>query len=70
MERERRSPVQRCRFIDKCPMFPRFSPPNGLQHFKEIYCHTAEHTKCARYKLASQGKMPETNLLPNGYYQD
>ena len=60
------TPNKRCEFLTKCPMFPKFEGPTGLEHFKDVYCFTADHVKCERYKQASQGTMPPKNLLPNG----
>jgi hypothetical protein len=55
-----------CRFRDRCPMYPNFRNEFGLEVFKKTYCNVSHHDRCERYKLATQGKMPEPDLLPNG----
>lgn len=55
-----------CRFVSRCPMFPRFKSTQGLEIFQTTYCHSANHTRCRRYELASEGEMPDPDLLPNG----
>ena len=55
-----------CQFVVKCPMFPKFKNNFGLNIFRKTYCESRNHTRCERFKLASQGTMPAANLLPNG----
>ena len=47
-------------------MYPLFRNEFGLDVFKKTYCNVSLHDRCERYKLATQGKMPEPDLLPNG----
>lgn len=54
-----------CRFINRCPMYPRFRLKPVLQIYQARYCER-RFESCARYKLAIMGTMPEPDLLPDG----
>ncbi len=58
--------VKGCRFISRCPMYPKFKNEFGVRMFKMTYCESSNFEQCARYKLASNGEMPPADLLPNG----
>ena len=57
--------VESCRFVTRCPMFPMFRSRAVLRVYQVMYCHRS-FERCARYKLASRGTMPEPTLLPDG----
>jgi hypothetical protein len=63
---EDQPPASRCRFVERCAMFPLFVNDFGLKVFKTTYCHASAHQRCHRYKLAISGTMPDPDLLPNG----
>lgn len=46
-------------------MYPVFSSKSVLAVYQTLYC-TGRYQRCARYESASQGTMPEPNLLPDG----
>lgn len=46
-------------------MYPRFSSTAVLAIYQTLYCKS-RFQKCRRYELASQGVMPEPDLLPDG----
>lgn len=54
-----------CKFIKRCPMFPRFASGGMLRVYQIHYCE-GTFSECARYRLASQGQMPRPDLLPDG----
>lgn len=54
-----------CRFITRCPLFPKFKLDVVRQFWVDTYC-TGEYGACARFKSASQGVKPPDGLLPNG----
>ncbi len=46
-------------------MYPRFSSKAVLAIYKTLYCNGG-FEKCKRYESASQGVMPDADLLPDG----
>ena len=46
-------------------MYPRFSSRAVLAVYKALYCNS-RFQKCKRYEQASQGVVPEPDLLPDG----
>lgn len=46
-------------------MYPVFSSKSVLAIYQTLYCN-GRYERCARFVLASQGTMPEPNLLPDG----
>ena len=46
-------------------MFPEFGSQATLRIFQIHFCH-GEYSQCERYKRASVGIMPPTDLLPDG----
>jgi len=46
-------------------MYPRFSSKAVLAIYKTFYCK-GSFEKCKRYELASEGVMPDADLLPDG----
>ena len=54
-----------CPKMEKCPLFPQFTQRSVLRVFQNHFCR-GEYARCARYKLAAQGKMPHPCLLPDG----
>jgi hypothetical protein len=61
------SEPKQCKYVDRCPMFPKFKLKGALAIWKDRYClHESHHTTCARFKLAESGTKPPGTLLPNG----
>jgi hypothetical protein len=54
-----------CNHVATCPLFQKFQLNASLKVWKINYCE-ADHTRCARYELASSGQGVPLNLLPNG----
>ncbi|MEZ4374316.1 MAG: hypothetical protein R3B07_26080 [Polyangiaceae bacterium] len=54
-----------CPNTRRCPMFSEFQNRAALRVFQHQYCYS-RFERCERYKLASQGKMPDGRLLPDG----
>lgn len=46
-------------------MFGAFESQTVLKIFQIRYCN-GDHSKCERFKLASSGTMPDSDLLPDG----
>jgi len=55
----------KCRFIDRCPMFPLFRSDAVKRIYQIHYCE-GSFENCQRYQSASQGVMPDSRLLPDG----
>lgn len=63
-----RAPLEvhiRCKFIDRCPVFPLFESKQILRIYQINYCESRYET-CARFELASAGTVPDPRLLPDG----
>ena len=54
-----------CPHAASCPLFPQFTMKSFLSYWRASYCD-ADFTRCARYRLSSQGKSVPLNLLPSG----
>ena len=54
-----------CPNVDRCPMFPRFRSDSPLRVIQSLYREGA-YERCERYRLASQGTMPDPRPLPDG----
>ncbi|HEB91334.1 MAG TPA: hypothetical protein ENI85_17290 [Deltaproteobacteria bacterium] len=55
----------RCRFAERCPMYPIFESRHILRIYQIQYCES-RFENCERFKLASRGEMPDPQLLPDG----
>jgi hypothetical protein len=58
-------PPTSCPHARSCPLFPQFALKSFLSYWRASYCD-ADFTRCARHRLASQGKPVPLNLLPSG----
>ena len=54
-----------CTRIGGCPLFAQFSIKASLVVWTTHYCE-GDFARCARLKLATEGKLVPPNLLPNG----
>ncbi len=55
----------RCSHVATCELFPKFGVRSALRVWQTFYCE-GDFEKCARYRLAVQGKPVPPSLLPNG----
>ena len=59
------SEKEKCRFIERCPMFPLFRSDAVKRIYQIHYCE-GSFQSCQRFQSASQGIMPDPRLLPDG----
>ena len=56
--------MQPCEFLEKCPIWQRFNADVKLVWIN-AYCKGPKQGRCARRKLARNGRPVPENLLPN-----